>query len=38
MGKRRSSYRILVRKLDVRTPLGRLRRILENNIKLDIQG
>jgi len=38
MGKRRSSYRILVRKLEVKRPLGRLRHIREDNIKIDIQG
>jgi len=38
MGKRRGSYRILVGKLEVRRPLGRLRHIWEDNIKIDTQG
>ena len=37
MGKR-SSYTILVRKLEVRRPLGRPGHRWEDNIKIDIQG
>ena len=38
MGKRRSPYRSLVRKREVRRPLGRPRNIWEDYIKIDIQG
>jgi len=37
MGKRRSLYRILVRKPEGKTPLGRSMRRWEDNIKTDLQ-
>jgi hypothetical protein len=36
-GKTRNTYRILVRKPEGKTPLGRLRRRLVNNIKMDLR-
>jgi hypothetical protein len=38
MGKRKSSYRNLVRSLEVRRPLGRPRHRWEDNIKIDVRG
>ena len=38
MGKRRGVYKILVWKLEEKRPLGRRRRKLEDNIKMDLQG
>jgi len=37
MGERRGVHRILVRKLEGKRPLGRLRRRWEDNIKMDLQ-
>jgi hypothetical protein len=37
MGEGRGAYRILVGKPEGRRPLGRPRRILEDNIKMDLQ-
>ena len=37
VGKRRSVYRVLVGKPEVKRPLGRLRRRWEDNIKMDLQ-
>jgi hypothetical protein len=37
VGERRGAYRILVRKREGIRPLGRPRRRLENNIKMDTQ-
>jgi len=37
MGERRSIYRVLVGKLEGKRPLGRTRRIWEDNIKMDLQ-
>jgi len=37
MGDRRGVYRVLVGKTEGKRPLGRPRRILENNIKMDLQ-
>ena len=37
MGKRRGAYRILMGKPEGRRPLGRPRRKLEDNIKMDLQ-
>ena len=37
MGERRVVYRVLVRKLEVKTRLGRPRRGWEHNIKMDLQ-
>ena len=37
MGKRRDRYRVLFGKPGGKRPLGRLRRRLENNIKMDLQ-
>jgi hypothetical protein len=37
MGKNRGAYRILVGKLERKRPLGRFRRRLEDNIKMDLQ-
>ena len=37
MGERRGVYRVLVRKPEVRGPLGRPRRRWEDNIKMDLQ-
>ena len=37
MGERRGVYRILVRKLEVKRPVGRTRRKWEDNIKMDLQ-
>jgi hypothetical protein len=37
MGERRDVYRILVGKRKVKKPLGRNRRIWDNNIKMDRQ-
>jgi len=37
MGKRRGVYRVLVGKPEVKRPLGRLRRIWEDNIKMDLE-
>jgi hypothetical protein len=36
MEERRGAYRVLVRKPEGRRPLGRPRRIWEDNIKMDI--
>ena len=37
MGDRRGSYRLVVGKLEGRSPLGRPGRTLEDNIKMDLQ-
>jgi hypothetical protein len=37
MGEMRGSYWVLVRKLKGKRPLGRRRRMWENNIKIDLQ-
>jgi len=37
MGERRGAYRVLVGKPEGKRPLGRPRRRLEDNIKMDIQ-
>jgi hypothetical protein len=37
MGKRRGVYRVLVRKLEGKGPLGRPRRRWEGNIKIDFK-
>ena len=37
MGERRGVYRVLVRTLDGKRPLGRPRRRCEDNIKIDLQ-
>jgi hypothetical protein len=37
MGERRGVYRVLVGKPDGKRPLGRPRRIWEDNIKMDLQ-
>jgi len=37
MGDRRSAYRVLVGKPERKKPLGRPRRRLEDNIKMDLQ-
>jgi len=37
MGKRKSVYRVLARKPEGKTPLGRPRRRREDNIKMDLQ-
>ena len=37
MGERRGVYRVLVRKLEGKRPLGRPRRRWEDNIKMDLQ-
>jgi hypothetical protein len=37
MGERRSEYRVLVGKPEVKRPLGRPRRRWEDNIKIDLQ-
>jgi hypothetical protein len=37
MGERRGAYRALVGKLEGRKPLGRPRRRLEDNIKMDLR-
>jgi len=37
MGERRGIYRVLVGKPEGKSPLGRLRRRWENNIKMDLQ-
>jgi len=37
MGEGRGVYRVLVRKLEGKRPLGRPRRRWENNIKMDLQ-
>jgi hypothetical protein len=37
MGERRGAYRALVRKLEGRRPLGRLRRRWDDNIKKDLR-
>jgi hypothetical protein len=37
-GERRGAYRVLVRKPEGRIPLGRPRRRLEDNIKMDLSG
>jgi len=37
MGERRGVYRVLVEKADGKRPLGKPRRRLEDNIKIDIQ-
>jgi len=38
MGKDRGAYRVLVGKSEGKIPLGRTRRRLEDNIKMDLQG
>ena len=38
MGERRVAYRILVGKPEGRSPLGRPRHRLDDNIKMDLQG
>jgi hypothetical protein len=38
MGKRRGAYRILVGKPEGRRPLGRARRNVEDNIKMNLRG
>jgi hypothetical protein len=37
MGAKRNAYRILVRKLEGKRPLGRLRRSWVDNIKMDLK-
>jgi len=37
LGERRGVYRVLVGKPEGKTPLGRPRRIWEDNIKMDLQ-
>jgi hypothetical protein len=37
VGERRGVYRVLVRKLEGKRPLGRPRRRWEDNIKMDLQ-
>jgi hypothetical protein len=37
MGERRGAYRVLVKKPEVKRPLGRPRRKWEDNIKMDLQ-
>ena len=37
MGERRGVYRVLVGKPEGKRPLGRLKRRLEDNIKMDLQ-
>jgi len=37
MGERSGAYRNLVRKPEVKRPLGRPKRIWEDNIKIDLQ-
>jgi hypothetical protein len=37
MGKRRGAYRVLVGKPDGKRPIGRPKRIWEDNIKMDLQ-
>jgi hypothetical protein len=37
MGERRDVYRVLVRKLERKRPLGRPRRRWEDNVKMDLQ-
>jgi hypothetical protein len=37
MGTRRGVYRVLVRKPEEKTPLGRPKRRWEDNIKMDLQ-
>jgi hypothetical protein len=37
MRERRGSYRVLVGKLEGKRPLGRPRRIWEDNVKIDLQ-
>jgi hypothetical protein len=37
MGEKRGVYRVLVGKPEGKRPLGRLRRRLEHNIKMDLQ-
>ena len=37
MGDRRGAYRVLVGKPEVKRPLGRLRYIWEDNIKMDLE-
>jgi hypothetical protein len=37
MGERRGVYRVLVRKPEVKRPLGRPKRSWEDNIKMDLQ-
>jgi hypothetical protein len=37
MGERRCAYRVLVRKPEGKSPLGRSRLIWEDNIKVDLQ-
>jgi len=37
MGERRGVYRVLVGKPEGKRPLGRPRRMLENNVKMDLQ-
>jgi hypothetical protein len=37
MGKRRYKYRVLFGKPEGKRPLGRLRRIWEDNVKMDLQ-
>jgi hypothetical protein len=36
MGEKRNSYRLLIRKLEVKRPLGRTSRRLMDNIKMDL--
>jgi hypothetical protein len=37
MGERRGTYRVLVAKPEERTPIGRIRRRWEDNIKMNLQ-
>jgi hypothetical protein len=37
MGEKRNAYRVLVRKLEGKRPLGRSRRRWEDNIKMDLR-
>jgi hypothetical protein len=37
MGKKRNAYRVLVEKVEGKRPLGRHRRMWEDNIKVDIR-
>jgi hypothetical protein len=37
MGQKRGAYRVFAGKPEERKPLGRLRRIWEDNIKIDLQ-